>query len=238
MAMCDVTLLLLYNTIGRLSIAFARIFCRGLDIFILSQHTIESPEVLTMLSSAFRLCSLVFAVILHELGHIAAARALGVRFCRLGLKRTGLSLITNEAGFPSYDDELICALGGPVAGALSALVARGIGSLLPCLLPFVQEFIPLSLALALLNLLPLHGFDGARILTCFLTCPHRHLPSLSPTDAARVVSLLSCLVLLLLWLLSVYLLLRRGSALSLYLFCLQLFRSLAMENGDTAGSFS
>ena len=190
-----------------------------------------------MLSSAFRLCSFLLAVIFHELGHIVAARALGVRFRRLALKRTGLCLITSEAGFPSYDDELTCALGGPVAGALSALAARGLGYLLPSLAPFVQEFIPLSLALSLLNLLPLRGFDGARILTCFLSCHHRHLPSLSPTDAARVVSLLSCLVLLLLWLLSIYLLLRTGSALSLYLFCLQLFRSLAMENGDTAENF-
>ena len=190
-----------------------------------------------MLSSAFRLCSFLLAVIFHELGHIVAARALGVRFRRLALKRTGLCLITSEAGFPSYDDELICALGGPVAGALSALVARGLDYLLPCLAPFVQVFIPLSLALSLLNLLPLRGFDGARILTCFLSCHHRHLPSLSPTDAARVVSLLSCLVLLLLWLLSIYLLLRTGSALSLYLFCLQLFRSLARENGDTAEDF-
>ena len=191
-----------------------------------------------MLSSAFRLCSFLLAVILHELGHIVAARALGVRFRRLALKQTGLCLITSEAGFPSYDDELICALGGPVAGALSALVARGLGCLLPCLAPFVQEFIPFSLALSLLNLLPLRGFDGARILTCLLSCHHRrHLPSLSPTDAARVVSLLSCLVLLLLWLLSIYLLLRTGSALSLYLFCLQLFRSLARENGDTAENF-
>ena len=190
-----------------------------------------------MLSSAFRLCSFLLAVILHELGHIVAARALGVRFRRLALKRTGLCLITSEAGFPSYDDELVCALSGPVAGALSALVARGLGYLLPGLAPFVQEFIPFSLALSLLNLLPLRGFDGARILTCFLSCYHRHLPSLSPTDAARVVSLLSCLVLLLLWLLSIYLLLRTGSALSLYLFCLQLFRSLARENGDTAEDF-
>ena len=190
-----------------------------------------------MLSSAFRLCSFLLAVILHELGHIVAARALGVRFRRLALKQTGLCLITSEAGFPSYDDELVCALGGPVAGALSALVARGLGYLLPGLAPFVQEFIPLSLALSLLNLLPLRGFDGARILTCHLSCHHRHLPSLSPTDAARVVSLLSCLVLLLLWLLSIYLLLRTGSALSLYLFCLQLFRSLARENGDTAEDF-
>ncbi len=190
-----------------------------------------------MLSSAFRLCSFLLAVILHELGHIAAARTLGVRFRRLRVSRTGLCLITSEAGFSSYDNELICALGGPVAGALSALVARALGSLLPCLLPFVQEFIPLSLALALLNLLPLRGFDGARILTCFLSCHHRHLPSLSPTDAARVVSLLSCLVLLLLWLLSVYLLLRSGSALSLYLFCLQLFRSLAIENSDAKRNF-
>ena len=181
---------------------------------------------------------LAVAVLMHELGHVVAARAVGVTFGRLRLTRTGLRLITEEGGFASYDSELICALGGPLANAVSALAMQGLCAVYPALLSPASRFIPLSLSLALLNLLPLRGFDGARILFCFLCCHHRHLPSLAPDRAERLVSLLSCFILTGLWLLAVYLLLRRGSALSLYLFCLQLVRSIAVENGRAQGNFA
>lgn len=181
---------------------------------------------------------LVAAILVHEVGHVLAARAVGVRFGRLRLTRTGLRLITAAGGFPSYDHELICALGGPLANALTALLLRALCLVYPALSPFVSHFVLLSLSLALLNLLPLRGFDGARILYCFLCSHHRRLPSLTPDRAGRFLSLLSCLILFGLWLLAVYLLLRRGSALSLYLFCLQLFQSIALENGHMQDNFA
>ncbi|MBE6619759.1 MAG: hypothetical protein E7625_00130 [Ruminococcaceae bacterium] len=191
-----------------------------------------------MLSLYDSVFPLVAAIVLHEMGHVLAARAVGVRFGRLRLTRTGLRLITGEDGFPSYDHELICALGGPLANALAALHLRVFCLVFPTLSAFASRWIPLSLSLALLNLLPLRGFDGARIVYCFLCSHHRRLPSLTPDRAGRVISLLSCLVLTALWLLAVYLLLRRGSALSLYLFCLQLFLCLVLENGHVRDDFT
>lgn len=191
-----------------------------------------------MLSLYHSVFSLVVAILVHEAGHVLAARAVGVRFGHLRLTRTGLRLITVAEGFPSYDDELTCALGGPLANALSALLLRVFCLVCPTLSTFVSHFVPLSLSLALLNLLPLRGFDGARILYCFLCSHHRRLPSLTPDRAGRFLSLLSCLILFGLWLLAVYLLLRRGSALSLYLFCLQLFQSIALENGHMQDNFA
>lgn len=190
-----------------------------------------------MLSSLNSVLPLVIAVLLHEAGHILAARAVGMKFGHLRLTPTGLRLIT-KCDFSSYDDELTIALGGPMANALSALLMRLLCSVCPLLVGFSSRFIPLSLSLALLNLLPLRSFDGARILYCLACCHHRRLPSLVPDQAEHLITWLSCLVLTGLWLLSVYLLLRCGSALSLYLFCLQLFLCLASENNHAQEKFA
>lgn len=173
-------------------------------------------------------CSLL-AILIHGLGHVTAARLCGLGTFRVQRTPTGFRLMF-KGGFPSYDTELYCALGGPVANAISAilcrffLLSRGLGP------AFCAVFIPLSLYWCLLNLLPLPCFDGARVLRCFLCAPHRYLPTLSPDGADRLLNLLSSLVWVVFWLLSVYLLLRRASALCLFVFCFQLFRSATQEN--------
>ncbi len=172
----------------------------------------------TFLSSA--LCAMA-AILLHGLGHFCVAYTVGLRALRVRRTPSGFRLVSNRP-FPTYDTELFCALGGPLFNALSALLCRGllafgIGSTV------LPSLIALSLYLALLNLLPLQGFDGERILRCLLLSRRRLFPSLSPDAIERLLSLLSMGILTLLWLLSVYVLLRRGSALSLYIFCLQLF---------------
>ena len=178
--------------------------------------------------SLLSLLALVCGIAIHGLGHMLAARAVGVRMIGVHRMPTGLRLMS-DASFPSYDAELYCALGGPVANVAAALLCRLILLPLGIATEFLISFIPLSLFLGLLNLLPLQGFDGARILFCFLCARHRAFLSLDPYSAQRIVRGISCGMLVLLWLLSVYVLLRRGSALSLYVFCLQLFRSVALE---------
>lgn len=165
---------------------------------------------------------LLFAIGVHGLGHLLAARLVGVRLQTLRRTATGFRLIS-AGGFISYDAELICALGGPLANALAALFCRLILWADPSLGPLLSPLISLSLYLGLFNLLPMEQFDGARILHCWLCTRHRVLPSLSPAAADRRIGFLSCGLLLLFWLIALYLLLRRGSALSLYLFCMQLF---------------
>ena len=167
--------------------------------------------------------SLLLAVCIHELGHMAAARCVGVRLGRLRPTATGLLLLPIENVFPSYRAEAAIALGGPLANLLSAPLLYW---LCPAASP-LGNVAPLSLYLAALNLLPLRSFDGGRALVCFL-CDRR---ALLPDRAERVLSVLSALILFALWLCAVYLLLRRGSALSLYLFCLQLGRCI-LEKSD------
>ncbi len=171
----------------------------------------------------------LLAMLIHGAGHILAARLCGLSVFRLCKTPTGLRLIF-EGNFPSYDSELYCALGGPVANAASALVCR------LCLISqggwsdFCTVFIPLSLYWCLLNLLPLPCFDGEHILRCLMCTPHRLLPSLSPDTADRILNVMSGFIWVVFWLLSVYLLLRRESALCLFVFCFQLFRSTTQKN--------
>jgi Zn-dependent protease len=173
--------------------------------------------------------ALLVAISVHGLGHWLAARATGVHMNRLIRTRTGLCLVA-DSHFSSYDTELYCALGGPLANAASALFCR------LCLVPrglcsdFCATFIPLSLYWCLLNLLPLPCFDGGRILRSLLCAHHRRLPSLLPEVVDRMLNALSCLIWVVFWLLSVYLLLRRASALCLFVFCFQLFRSTAQKS--------
>lgn len=166
------------------------------------------------------------AILIHGAGHALSAACAGVRFCRLRLSATGFRLLA-PGGFPSYRAEAVTAIGGPLFNIVSALIVAHI-----C--PSSEVFVPLSLYLGALNLLPIRGFDGASILTCLLCSHHPPIPSCLPHVAERVVGTLSALALLTFWMIAVYLLLRRGSALSLYVFCLQLFRAIFLEQQSAA----
>ena len=185
-----------------------------------------------MLRVLFPVFPLLFAILTHGLGHLIAARMVGVRMPRLTRTPTGFRLIA-AGGFPSYEVELYCALGGPLANMVASLLCRGVLFFYPLATGLLVPAITVSLYLGLFNLLPISGFDGARILHCLLCCRHRHLSSLSPTKADRLISVISSTLLLLFWLIALYLLLRRGSALSLYLFCLQLFQSTVTDDAPT-----
>ena len=168
----------------------------------------------------------LLAILCHGAGHWLSARILGIHFCRLRLSLTGLRLVTDRQGFQSYTAEAIVALSGPTANILGALLAAAAA---PHSL-FFSCFFALSTYLALLNLLPLQGFDGGVILNAILCAPPPPLRGLSPHTAQRVLLACSITVLILLWLVAIYLLLRTGSALALYVFCTKLFRSIC-ENG-------
>jgi membrane-associated protease RseP (regulator of RpoE activity) len=77
--------------------------------------------------------------------------------------------------------------------------------------------------LGVLNLIPAEGFDGGRILSVAVTS------LFGPRAAARLLSFSSFLSILLLWMFSVYLLIRFGTSLSLFVFTLSLFYRLFIE---------
>ncbi len=155
--------------------------------------------------------ALMAAVFLHELGHMLAARVCGIRFRELRLGLLGASLSPEGALF-SYKKEITLCLCGPLASILSAAAAVHLfGS--KCESLFVMS----SVSLGLLNLLPIKDFDGGRALRAFICL------ITSERLAEAVLKACSFAVLFSLWSFSLYLLLRVGASLSLYVFCLWVF---------------
>lgn len=164
--------------------------------------------------------AVLLAAFLHELGHVLAARLchIPLQSCSVGLFGAGLS---PQCGFYSSRQELLLCLSGPLVNLLSGSLSL----LLPPSQPRL-DFAAASLFLGFLNLLPVQSFDGGRILLLLLSL------RLSPRTSYRLLRLLSFSCLFLLWTLSVYLLLRSASSLSLFVFSLSLFFKLFIEEKD------
>ena len=146
--------------------------------------------------------SLAAAVLVHEAGHLAAARLLRIplRKGRGGFFGVRLSFDFSRCG---YGREALVHLAGPLCGIAAAVLsasvcaAGGTGDL-PGRDPALR-FAGMNLALSLLNLLPLPGFDGGGALLCLL----RMLPEEKDGERAeRTAFLAGWAARLLLWLLA------------------------------------
>ena len=157
----------------------------------------------------------LLAVLIHEGGHLFAARRMHRHPSGVSADTVGIRLWFD--GTPlSYPEEILLCAAGPLANLLS----------IPFALPFCAEnpfFLSVSLALALLNLLPIEGFDGGRILSATLSL------FLTPTRADRICEACSFLFLFTLWCASVYLLMRTGNELSLFFFTAALFFRIFLQ---------
>jgi stage IV sporulation protein FB len=180
-----------------------------------------TPGAILMLAVLFAdrnslLPATLLASLFHELGHIVAARLLGIRLRLLELDLFGARLFP-AGSFPSYRAEGLLALAGPLASiVLWGIFLTVSGDFSECL-----RFATLSLAL--FNLTPLAGFDGGRMLFAFLA-------SLFGTEAAaRVVEISSYLSLLFLFSLSSCMLLRYGQQLTLAVLSASLFAEVFLQ---------
>lgn len=160
----------------------------------------------------------VLAVALHEGGHVLMARVckIHLRELRLGIFGAALS---PQSSLYSYKKEIMLCLGGPLMNFLSVLVVTAFFDT-----PRFEYFKECSMALGLLNLLPILGFDGGRIFTSMLSM-------LLPPRAVDVLSkALSFLLIFTLWCFSVYLLIKISASLSLFIFSLSLFAKIFLPD--------
>jgi len=153
---------------------------------------------------------------LHELGHIAAARSLGVRFSEFSLSLLGARLNT-ETKLISYRSEIILAAAGPSVNLAVFLIFFPQNSLGGAIGEFFSYLTASSLALGFLNLLPITTFDGGRILYSLVSLAK------DPETASKLLRSLSFCCLFIMWSMSVYLLIKTGASLSLFVFSLTLF---------------
>ena len=164
----------------------------------------------------------LIAAALHELGHITAAKLCKIPLGELKLGIFGAALTPQSSCF-SYKKEILLCIAGPAVNLSSAIliypfIHNGNG--------FISLFFSASLFLGSLNLLPIKDFDGGRVLSCTLSYIY------SPEIAWRTLNILSFILIFSLWSLSVYLLLRLSSSLSLFIFSLSLFSKIFMSNKD------
>ena len=173
---------------------------------------------------------LLFAVALHESGHLLCAAILKIKIQRFDLSLLGARIKTYNT--LSYTDELIFALGGPLLGALGFAFTFKY-SISNLTIPFCQSFLLplsiLSLCLSIFNLLPINSLDGGRILKCVLCL------IFSLDSAEKIMRFTSFLTLLSLWSFSVYMMLKISTGLPMFIFCLIFFTKCfikSIKNGD------
>jgi membrane-associated protease RseP (regulator of RpoE activity) len=96
----------------------------------------------------------IISLVVHEAGHLLAARLCGVRVKAIGLSVKGAYLRRKDS--KRAGTELVIAICGPIASILMFLILQGD-------LPVFHYVAQLNLVVALSNLLPIPSTDGARI---------------------------------------------------------------------------
>ena len=125
------------------------------------------------------------ALLLHESGHLLAAKAMGEALCELRLSPLGAAL--RLSGPPaSRSSEAFLAAAGPAASLLFATVTAGLLYFFPTL-SFLRGLYRYHLALAAVNLLPALPLDGGRLFRCALG-------AVFPLRAVEILTLLTGLL--------------------------------------------
>ena len=163
----------------------------------------------------------LIAAAFHEIGHIIAAKICNIPLGELKLGIFGAAL-TPKTLLCSYKKEIILCIAGPLVNLTLAII------LFPLFNygKFLSLFISASLFLGTLNLLPIYDFDGGRILYCLLSS------KLSVEASTKILKTVSFVLIFMLWCLSVYLLLRLSSSISLFVFSISLFAKIFLSQKE------
>lgn len=110
------------------------------------------------------LSALITAVLVHEMGHVAALKLLGADVVLLRFDVGGLCMTC--VGLKNRLCEFISLLAGPLLGGVFALFSSYCGNMLNS--EFLLTASGFSFILTVYNLLPILPLDGGRMLKCLL----------------------------------------------------------------------
>lgn len=182
--------------------------------FIIHPSTLIFLIILSLSGAGYEGVITLFCALLHELGHYFAARVCNAAPTRIVIYPFGADMAL-PVGLRSYKSDIFIALCGPLINLI--LFVIGIA------LDFSDFFCACNLALAFVNLMPIHGLDGGIVLRNLL------LSFLMPKTAERAVLGVTFTVLFLLYLFSVYFLFSGVGDPSLFIIVCALFAGTVMR---------
>lgn len=103
------------------------------------------------------------AILVHELGHILVARAMGIKILEVEFFPFGGQAKIQDFNGLKPDKEIYAALAGPAASLFTAAVFYFLID------KSINYFVKINLLLAAFNILPALPLDGGRILRAFLS---------------------------------------------------------------------
>lgn len=105
---------------------------------------------------------LLFSLLFHEVGHVLAARHVGMKIRSCTILPYGGELQFVNRQLASKRQRLIVALGGPVATAVLLLLGTYLS------FPGETQFVKIQLILLSVNLLPILPLDGGQVVSVLL----------------------------------------------------------------------
>lgn len=193
--------------------------------------------VMIMTDRADILLIFYFSALLHEMGHLIAAKLLGIHIKEIRIDFSGARICTEDHLF-SYKKEIWLSISGPLVNFLcfmaciAVFINWGISpeelSRQICAFLFDGEqscvgcigFFALSSFLqGAVNLLPIVTLDGGRMLFCFVAM------IFGEAFATALLRSTSFIVALVMWTVSLYILLRVSSGLGIFVFAACVFFS-------------
>ena len=127
-------------------------------------HPIMIPVLLFLMATGgLSVYALIFiSLLLHEIGHLVAAKLTGMRVRSCTIMPYGGELVIPGRLLASKKNRLIVAMGGPIATLLLLLFAILVS------FPGDVLFIRIQVALLVLNLFPILPLDGGQALSAIL----------------------------------------------------------------------
>ena len=189
---------------------------------VLPRLTASVPSLLfwvavALFDRSMQTAAALLAALLHEIGHIAVILLCGMRLTGITVLPYGLEMTTSRPPSSFYEDIAINAAGCAV-NLLSFPIFYGFGAVnRGDLGDFLTLAAYASLALGILNALPIISLDGGCVLEAVLSI------FLTTHKAYRTVKAVSFVFLLILWVLAVYVFMFSGYNYSLFAMTLWLF---------------